>query len=194
MPEPSSKKPCTLIALRHSGTHMIQPIIRSLTGRPVSAPKGSDALRFQPGRVLIVFLRDPRNTLVAHFRYKSGVRDAYGCDEEFSDFIRGSKRGVGRVEHMTEWARRWKNWPGACEVRFEQLVDAQTQRREVLRIKEHLCATGSVQQAIDYTFGKSVTFTGRHSRWSEWFGPMATEAWKQKGGAALLKAMGYTEE
>lgn len=184
-------KPTTLIALRHGGTHLIQPLIRHLTDAAVAAPKGRMTLGHIPAPKVVVFTRDPRNRIVSHFRYKyhKAKGDPGSFDEELAAFIRRVKDGQTNIEFMTAWAKRWVGYPGSLLMRFETVMADQLAETE--RLKEYLGAPGDAAAACEYTFGKSGTWTGRHSNWREWFGPRATEAWEADGGRKCLKAMGY---
>lgn len=188
---PTSTKPTTLIALRHGGTHLIQPLIRHLTGRAVYVPKGDLAITCVPGPRLIVFLRDPRNRAVSHFRYKRPGAKAGQSDAALARLLGESKRGETPLRYMLRWARRWARDPTALIVRFERLVA--DPRGETERIRTFLDASGNVAEAVEYTFGKSGTWTGRHSRWPEWFGPETHRVWASQGGAELLELMGYAD-
>lgn len=185
----TTNKPYTLICLRHSGTHLIQPIMRRLTGSTVYAPKGSDAINCTPSAKCVVFLRDPRNTIISHTRYKASDLQPGKADKRIAKLITKRKSGIeGPIEHMTAWARRWARSEGTLIVRFEDLVSDKV--GQVTRVRDYL-GGGDVDDAIEYTFGKSGTWTGRHSQWREWFGPLALDAWNANGGPRLLKAMGY---
>lgn len=193
---PTSTKPTTLLAMRHGGTHLIQPIIRHLTGKPVAAPKGPMALEFEPGPRLVVFLRDPRNRLISNFRFKAGggagaKAAKSGSDEDIAAFMLRAKHGRTPVAFMQAWADRWVKWPGALIVRFEDLVVRDQGITEAWRIKAHLDAPGDPTAAYEYSFGQSGTWTGKHSDWREWFGPKSRAAWEDQGGAKLLTTMGY---
>ena len=43
-------------------------------------------------------------------------------------------------------------------------------------------------------FGNSRTYTGRFSRWEEWFGPKTSALWRRCGGIELEEMMGYRNE
>ena len=183
----TTEKPLTLIALRHSGTHLIQPIMRRLSNKTVYAPKGNDAVQCTPSEKVVIFLRDPRDTIVSQARYKNA-----GLVEGKADrrIVRLLKRGDETpVAHMTKWASRWATGAGLI-VRFEELTDPATRREQVERIRDYI-GGGDVDDAIAYAFGKSVTWTGKHSKWRDWFGPEATKMWKKQNGAHLVALMGY---
>ena len=189
---PTSTKPTTLIALRHGGTHLIQPIIRHLTDRPVYVPKGELALSCIPSPKLVVFLRDPRNRLVSMFRYKRPKAVPADSDEALARMLASPKKGETPVRFMLRWARRWASDPAALIMRFEDLA-SERGLAEATRLREYLAAENSAESAYEYAFGKSGTFTGRHSRWREWFGPQTSRAWLEHGGPELQSLMGYME-
>lgn len=191
----TTNKPYTLACLRHSGTHLIQPIMRRLTDKPIYAPKGNDALVCKPSQKVVVFLRDPRNTIVSHTRYKSSIREPAKLDRRIAKLITRRRPGEDTpIEHMTKWAKRWVKWKGALVVRFEVLTNPEFSLSEVERISAYLDGLGDPEDARAYAMGTSVTYTGRHSRWREWFGPEATKAWNENGGPALVRAMGYRND
>jgi hypothetical protein len=206
----TTNKPYTLIALRHSGTHLIQPIIRSLTGKTCYVPKGQNALDCPAAAKTVVWLRDPRNTLVSQYRYKRG-KDAPKDDASFAAALMRAKNGTRPIAYLLQWAERWGAASSCYVARFEDFVSADALGRivRVSALAEYLLGPpihGSrvesessvgrevaVGQAIAYAFGTSGTYTGRHSQWEEWFGPRTREVWEKEGGAKLLQAMGYAE-
>lgn len=191
----TTAKPYTLACLRHSGTHLIQPIMRRLTDRAIYAPKGNDAIVCTPSKKVVVFLRDPRNTIISHARYKSGISDPGKMDRRIAKLITRRRAGSETpIEHMTKWANRWTTWRGALVVRFEDLVDPARTLAEIERVRAYLDNLGDAEDARAYAMGTSVTYTGRHSKWREWFGPEATKAWHSQGGPALVRAMGYQND
>lgn len=189
--QPTSTKPTTLIAMRHGGTHLIQPLIRVLTDKPVYVPKGENALTCVPSNKLVIFLRDPRNRAISHFRYKNSKAKPGGedIDERLAKMLSSSKGGGNPVEFMLRWAGRWANEQSGYTMRFEQLLD--DPHGQTTSLRDYLDAPGSVDEAIRYTIGKSGTYSGRHSRWREWFGPLSRQVWKERGGDRLVKLMGY---
>lgn len=184
-------KPTTLLAFRHGGTHLIQPLIRHMTDAAVAAPKGDTALNFIPAKKIVVFTRDPRNRIVSHFRYKHSTAkgEAATYDAQLAAFMGRVKHGVTAIDHMAAWSAKWIGYPGSHLMRFETLMADQLGETE--RLRAYLEAPGSAEAACEYTFGKSGTWTGRHSDWREWFGPASVEAWEAGGGRKLLKLMGY---
>ncbi len=188
---PTSTKPTTLIAMRHGGTHLIQPLIRHLTDKPVYVPKGENSLTCVPSPKLVIFLRDPRNRMVSMLRYKRPNAIAAESDGALAALLDGSKGGGNPIDFMRSWAGVWARRSDGLIVRFEELMADKLAQTE--RIKAYLDAPGEPQAAVDYTFGKSGTWTGRHSRWQEWFGPLSRAVWLRRGGQTLQHMMGYSK-
>lgn len=198
---PTTRKPFTLIAPRHSGTHLIQPLMRHLTGRTVYVPKGDDAIKCVPSPKCVVWLRDPRNIVIARYRFKYGRDlDPAKHDSGLAAMLRQKKNGETPLAYMLRWARRWKFDRAVGHVaRFEEYTATDDLGRIVrvsaldqyLRPDSVSNREGDVSKAIAYAFGTSGTFTGRHSRWVEWFGPLTMEAWADGRGDHLCELMGY---
>jgi len=187
-----SVKPYTVMVMRHAGSHLIKPLMRRLTGQALYSPKGDDALIRDPSGKVVVFLRDPRDRAVSGYRYKAGRRGQDVSDVGLARFLsRKPKGGITPIEFMQAWGQRWNNYPGAMVMRFEDLVrDAAERKAQVDRLAGYV-GCGDPADAIAYAFETSRTFTGRYSSWPEWFGPLATKAWHDGGGARAVKAMGY---
>lgn len=187
---------CTVALMRHGGSHFIRPIVHEITGgaeivepgkkgRPLGEAKGP----------VIVFLRRPRDRIVATYRW--WMRQ----DGKRARLERAGKTPDARIawllEHadggflpgMLEWARIWCRWPGALTVRFEDLREKGAE--EVTRIANFLAVDCDAEAIFRKVYGNSPTFTGAHSDWQATFGPKATEAWRRNGGAELLRLMGY---
>lgn len=186
-PPPTTKKPYTVIALRHGGTHLINPTVRYLTGGTVYCPKGEDALTCIPGRVVIVFLRDPRNWLISFYKWKGGQ---FGDDKALARFMLARRKDDSPLNYVVRWAERWVGWPGAFVSHFERLMPPDG-ARETARIAQFLGSTKDPDAIYASVFGKSGTFTGKPSDWRQWFGPESHRAFENGGGPALLKRMGY---
>lgn len=193
-----TRKPYTVAAMRHGGTHLITPIVRTLTGRTVYSPKGLQSLNCIPSQVVIVFRRDPRNRLVSNFRYKNpGALERLTPterDAQLAAFMvaRSVKKPISPLEFMKRWALCWYHYPGAFDLSFEDLVGPEGLQHvrwlaEFLEVKR----TGAPLEAYEYSLGKSGTWTGRHSRWEEWFGPLSREAWGKFHGDELVRYLGY---
>lgn len=204
MPEPTTKKPFTVAVMRHSGTHLITPIVRGLTGKTVYSPKGDDGLNCIPSSVVIVFQRDPRNWMVSVFKWKVAGRTpppggvAGQVDTDLAAFLTRSKKpdAIGYLGYVKLWADRWVGYPGALTVRFEDLQSEQRGIEVVCEIQRFLGApAAAADPAAVYAsvFGKSVTYTGQPSDWRKWFGPATKSAWAANGGDDLVKKMGYQQ-
>lgn len=191
---PESKKPITVMVMRHGGSHLIKPIVRYLTGLPIYSPKGQNALTAIPSGKLVVFPRDPRSRAISGYRYKlKRRRKATPSDAGLARYLSAPPSGgIGVVQFMREWAERWMYWPGAMMVRFEDLVfDPASRHREVVRLGRFLSSERDASEAISYAFETSHTFTGKYSTWDEWAGPLSREAWEREGGDDVVRMMGY---
>lgn len=184
---PTTRKPYTVMALRHGGTHLIIPTVRYLTGGTVYSPKGEDALTCIPGKVVIVFLRDPRNWLVSFFKWKGGD---LGDDGGLARFMRSRRKDDSPLNFVRRWADRWVEWPGALVSRFEKLLPPDGVL-ETVRIARFLGSTKDPDAVYASVFGKSGTFTGQPSDWRKWFGPESQRVFENGGGGELVRQMGY---
>lgn len=184
---PRTRKLYTVMAMRHSGTHLILPIVKQITGKALYRPKGEEALICEPSGPVIVFLRDPRNRLISAWRWKRG---SLPSDRQMAKFMVTQKDGDARspMSFMLRWAQRWAGFEGALQVRFESIASEGV--REVARIAAFL-GKDIDASAIYSRNWRQGTFTGQHSDWRECFGPLSLEAWNENGGPKLLKTMGY---
>lgn len=185
---PSTRKPYTVIALRHGGTHLIIPVVRYLTGKTVYSPKGADTLTCVPSDKVIVFLRDPRNWLVSAYKWKHGSTPS---DEGLSRFMVAKKKGETPLGFVRKWAERWVGWPGALTVRYEDMTPGPRGIQQVARVASFLDAPRMPAEVYAEVYGMSGTFTGQPSRWQDWFGPRSMKAWEAGGGPEVLARMGY---
>lgn len=187
----------TVALLRHGGSHLIRPIVARL-GFDIIEPGKHGAAIDQAEGPVIVFLRDPRDRMVATWRWwlrQPGKSDRLARvsavpDEQLAWLL--AEADGGFVAEMLRWAEIWCAWPNALTVRFEELRETGT--REIARIAAHLGKPEDYQRdaAIwDAVFEKGRTFTGRYSDWREMFGPKSTAAWEEHGGPRLLELMGY---
>ena len=206
MTVPTTKKPITVAALRHGGTHLITPIIRRLTGKTVYSPKGDAALHCIPSPIVVVFLRDPCNRVVLNLRYKmEGLWVAWDKshrDAHLFDFLSKRKKpgALTPIEYMIQWEQRWRSDTDReskfIHTRFETLVDEAASLGEVTRIASLLTAAGldleaTPSEARAYSIGQSGTYTGSHSQFRDWFGPKSAAYWRREFGHELTKRMGY---
>jgi hypothetical protein len=177
----------TVALMRHGGSHLIRPIVANM-GFDIIEPGKSGPIDKAEGPV-VVFLRDPRDRMAATLRWwrarEKGRR--YGKDPDAQ--LAGMLDKEGFMAHMRLWADIWCNWPGALTVRFEDM--RRDGPREVARIAAHLGVECDPVAAFEAVYGKGRTYTGRHSVWSEHFGPKSRDAWDRLGGTELLRVMGY---
>lgn len=210
MTQPSTKKPFTVAAMRHGGTHLITPVIRRLTNKPVYSPKGVASITCIPSEIVIIFSRDPRNRAVSNVRYKLGREaveklTAEERDEHLAAYLqtRKGEGGLTPIDFMLKWAGYWLNdrapWDrSAREVfrcTFEELAGPLA-LSVVGNIAAFLEQAGvklvaTPEEAKAYTLGMSGTFTGRHSNYAEWFGPKSLAYWRSNFGPELTRRMGY---
>lgn len=207
-----TNKPYTVAALRHGGTHFITPIVRKLTGKTVYSPKGIISIHCIPSRVCVVFTRDPRNRLISNIRYKLATHDdalnEMDRDNLVLEFLKRAKQPGHDlpIDFMHKWATVWLDRVetplkrAVKLMRFETLADPARGLDEVRALVAFLNEAqddpllATAEEAYEYSFGKSGTWTGRHSNWREWFGPKSKAFWRANFGAALTKKMGYQVE
>lgn len=184
-----SPKPCTVMVLRHAGSHLILPMVKFMVGRGVHRAKGQQALTFEPYGPTIVFVRNPRNRLVSNFRWKFG---RWPTDLEIAAFAIGVKAGeeMSPLDFMLAWAERWMRHPGALIVRFEDLSDAVKAPSEIGRIASFIGVHPNVDEVVSAFVGRG-TFTGKHSDWKICFGPKAIATYNERRGQEIDRLMGY---
>lgn len=177
------------MVLRHSGTHLILPIVKRLTGKPIYRPKGEDCLTCIPNGPVIVFVRNPRNWIVSSYRWKRGNDPN---DERLAQFMLAVKDGheMNALQFANAWAKRWMVHTGAMLVRFEDLKERERGIAIVEKLRGFLNAGGNPKEVYDSVYGGG-TFTGRHSDWREWFGPLSRSAWDANRGREIDRLMGY---
>lgn len=185
----------TVALLRHGGSHLIRPIIARL-GLRIVEPGNFGASMDEARGPVIVFLRDPRDRMVATWRWwrekpRKAASMAQGGDSADAQIAWLLGAG-GFLPEMLRWAHIWCRWPGALTVRFEDMrADGCA---EVARIAGHLGLPADAERDVAIfaeVYGRSRTYTGSHSDWRASFGPAATASWGAHGGAELLELMGY---
>lgn len=201
--------------MRHGGTHLITPIVRRFTDRPVYSPKGIASLNCIPSEIVIVFTRDPRNRAISNLRYKLGREAVPGLNASDRDTLLAaflaSRKNDGAltvIDFMHRWAKRWRSgdqwrsgdhaYTGRAStlVRFEDLVGENslawtaTIGQFLERAGAKLVATPNEARA--YALGKSGTWTGSHSNYADWFGPKSCDFWRRNFGLQCTIEMGYT--
>lgn len=190
---PTSRKATTVLAIRHSGTHIIVPLVNVLTGKAVFSPKGEEGITCIPSRASLIWTRDPRNWIVSAYRWKNhGALPGPKSDKGLAKLIRSRAKGETMVEYAMRWADRWMVGLGP-RVRFEDF--AENPVREAEEIAEHFRLCGapiaiSAQEAVSKVWNQG-TYTGKHSYWRDWFEYEAKWAWSEAGGDRLTAAMGY---
>lgn len=183
----------TVALMRHGGSHLIRPIVHGMTGAQLLEPgkKGRPIDRAE-GPV-IVFLREPRDRMVATFRWwskkegKAARLAAAGksVDRQMAWLL----SDAGFMADMLRWSKIWCSWPGALTVRFEDI--RANGPSEVERIATFLGVKCDADELFGQVYKNSPTYTGRHSDWREWFGPRSLAAWDANGGQELLRVMDY---
>lgn len=188
---------CTVALMRHGGSHLIRPIVAVLGVNRLHEPGKDVPLDHAEGPV-IVFLRDPRNRMVATWRWWSQkprkaaamLRGGADADEQIAWLL--SRDGGGFLPEMLRWARIWCHRPDALTVRFETICADGC--AEVARIAEHLGLPADAERDIAIfkaVYGHGRTYTGKHSDWRETFGPASNAMWDANGGPELIELMGY---
>lgn len=186
---------CTVALLRHGGSHLIRPIVSQL-GFEIIEPGNFGAPLDEAHGPVIVFLRDPRDRMVATHRWwlgkpRKAASMAQGGDTADAQIAWLLTEG-GFLPEMLRWARIWCQWPGALKLGFEEI---RKYREDMIgAIALHLGLETDIQRdkaLFDQVYGHGRTYTGRHSDWRESFGPLARDAWERMGGAELLRLMQY---
>jgi hypothetical protein len=209
----TEEKPVTVALLRHGGSHLIRPIVAEISGAPIIEPGKKGAPEGKSQGPVIVFLRDPRDRIVATYRWtmrREGskkqlriARAGRNDDERLAYFITaGSDAVTDYISPMMDWARVWCYWPGALRVHFETLRELGG--AEVARVASFL--KYDFPEALQFTDDRRAaelfarvndnakTVQGPHSKWREWFGPLSKAAWLNHDGEKLLEIMGYGSE
>ncbi len=186
---------CTIALLRHGGSHLIRPIVADL-GFQIIEPGNFGASIDRARGPTIVFLRDPRDRMVATHRWWTGkprkaTSMAAGGDTADGQIAWLLTEG-GFLQEMLRWARIWCQWPRALTVRFEDF--RKNGPLEVWRIGCHLGLDRTYPQDVELfnkVYGQGRTYTGSHSDWRQTFGPLSNAAWAENGGPELLWLMSY---
>jgi hypothetical protein len=185
----------TVSLLRHGGSHLIRPIIAQL-GFEIIEPGNFGAPIDEAQGPVIVFLRDPRDRMVATHRWwlgkpRKAASMAAGGESVDAQIAWLLTEGEFLPE-MLRWARIWCRWPGALAVRFEELRAFEC--AEIAPIAAHLGLPPDVDRdtaIFTEVYGRGRTYTGSHSDWRQSFGPLSNAAWVGNGGSELLELMGY---
>lgn len=185
----------TIALLRHGGSHLIRPIVFGL-GANIVEPGNFGAPLDRAEGPVIVFLRDPRDRMVATYRWwldkprkaASMAEGGASPDEQIAWLLTEGEF----LAEMLRWARIWCHWPDALKVRFEDMRENGV--NEIARIAAHLGKPQDYQRDAEIwerIWLKGRTYTGKHSDWRESFGPKSNAVWATCGGPDLLQMMGY---
>ena len=200
----------TIAARRHGGTHLINPLCKRLAGRKCFSADKARSL-FVPTGPLVVFTRDPRNTLISRLRWDlknkglpANPPPDFGYDEKLARRLGMTTMPNDRdppefwyLTGMKYQLAYWGYWLalGYPKIvsRFETLANEDTGVAETARIGEYLQTKEDPEAIFRGLFRVSPTYNGSFSDWREWFGPLSMEAFKRNGGPAVLAVMGYKE-
>lgn len=184
----------TVALMRHGGSHLIRPIVAEM-GFDIVEPGKTGPIDKAVGPV-VVFLREPRNRMVATLRWRyqkpKYVKSLSLVGTEKDDHMAYLLGEYGFLAEMLVWARIWCAWPNAITVRFEDFADKGV--FEIGRIARHLGVKDDAKRNAELYalyYGHARTYTGAHSVWREWFGPKSEVVWERGGGPELLTLMGY---
>lgn len=179
--------------MRHGGSHLIRPIVAKL-GFDIIEPGNFGARLDEKVGPVIVFLRDPRDRMVSTMRWWRGkprkaAQLAKAGDTDDLQILYLLK-DQGFMEEMLVWANIWCKFYGPrLQLNFERMSiltvgtiarylnlgpNEKRDERIFLEVYEH-----------------SRTYTGKHSKWQDSFGPLSLEYWNNNGGSNLLSLMGY---
>ncbi len=202
------KKPhATLVGMRHGGMHLIMPIVKGLIDLPlVEAIKMPKLLLPCKGPV-VTFWRDPRNVVVAGFRWArkrkdhrwNAIKDAGTEDEQIAAYMmwqkknRGTYRdGLGVVGALSAFIQHWVQRDCGVVTHFETMNDPERGPAEAERISAHLGEPpGTGAALLAAVIGTGPTYTGEHSDWVKYFGPASRSQWRRAGGETLVEKLGY---
>ena len=188
----------TLIILRHGGTHLIKPIVKALVGK-WQGGKGYTIIERDPLGPTVVCIRDPRNRIISAFRwkYKGSPIDPIKADRWLANFISTKKplTGIAPVAFMHTWADKWMDRDDVMYVRFEDLIGhkrfAIRTLAKIVRYAGASVSNEEIEEQYAKIFKRGPFWTGEHSKYEKWFGPLASKAWEEAEGPLLVKKMGY---
>lgn len=185
----------TVALMRHGGSHLIRPIVANL-GFDIIEPGNFGAPLDKSVGPVIVFLRDPRDRMASTLRWwleKPRKASLFPSNDSTSKdgqmlFLLDDQ---GFLVEMLEWANIWCNWSETIpyRVHFETIS-----YKIVGGIANHLRLPQNPdrdKKIFSDVYQHSRTYTGNHSKWREYFGPMSLEFWNKNGGEDLLGMMGY---
>jgi hypothetical protein len=197
----------TVVVWRHGGSHLILPLAKQLSPLPIVDAEKLKTFHPNPKGQTILFWRDPRNRIVSTYRWivrnkpkKLRKLAGFSDDERIASLIRRREhktrqpahRGLSFLQAMRSTYDRWSAEPGAHIFRFESMIDPEDGPAEACVLALALDSQHENPEALWHEIiGSGSTFTGSHSDWRDWFGPMATEAWEAEGGDDLVDLMEY---
>ncbi len=187
-------KVATVALMRHGGSHLIRPIVAKM-GYDIIEPGNFGYPLNMAVDPIIIFLRDPRNRMVATLRWWRGkprkaalLAEAGDTDDAQLRYLLGEQ---GFLSEMLEWAKEWCRWrPGSLTVHFEHMDSG-----VVGCIAHHLGLEADEERDESIfveVYGRGRTYTGNHSKWKDSFGPLSMAYWNNNSGNELLSMMGYT--
>lgn len=182
-----------LCMMRHGGTHLVKPVLKYTIGSSKGG-KGPTLLKLPTDGRVIVCTRDPRNRIISAFRYKQFRITGKPNGEDVDDLLAQYMTARGIIGFMHEWADRWMGLSNAHYIRFEDFHDEHSVIQAVsgAAAYEGISVTeDDIRAAWKKFYKNSPTYTGRHSRWQDWFGPRCALAWEEGNGGLLTKKMGY---
>jgi len=194
----------TVICLRHGGTHLIKPFASEVSGLPLLDIFKSRTIEHRPNGPVLISLRDPRNVFVSQMRWKQRKRDravpapgSHEADQLIARFIEQENphepRGRTAIECFANVISHWVGWPDAIRISFEELTGPKGSWFAALFAQSLGRSDIDAPQILAEKLGTGPTFTGQHSNFRDWFGPLAWAAWEKHGGPALIELMGYAD-
>jgi hypothetical protein len=192
-----SLKRRTLIVRRHSGTHLIKPMLKYLVGGIYSPKHNNDGDTVVVGKVVVV-VRDPRNQIISAVRYKNRTPMKAGAmDSIIADAMKTPKwDGLDpMVVQLNKWAKTWLDCQDHYKIRFEDLCDTEDLAMKTLEGAFDFWGVKVDRDALVASYREHYkhgpTYTGDHSKWRRYFGPRAKKMWKSLDGDLLAKRYGY---
>lgn len=186
----------TVLVMRHGGSHLIIPMINMLTKHFVYAPKSEEALQCDISKA-VVFYRNPRNQLTAHWRWKLKGQKAPEdeIDDRIASFLIKKKESenFSPITYLDAWSKYCFSSTTALFIRFEDFRISHEAIQNLKRIASYFDAkTQDVNRIYHHHYGKG-TYTGNHSDWRQYWGPKTIKAYEEHGGLIIDRRMGYAE-
>lgn len=192
-------------ARRHGGTHLINPLIKGISGRKAISLDKSGRL-FVPDGPLVVFTRDPRNIATARFRWKlrqQGLSDrpTFKYDAHIAErLMRVNRPSLNIPDELVGLPGLhgnliyWRWWLNQIHhrVTFEELTEGKV-GGALKRLGKYVGRVRDPETIFYSLYKQSHTYSGSFSDWRKWWGPKTKEAFYDNGGRELLKLLGYRE-